>query len=75
MEELLENFENIAIKIAFEHGRVTRKMLLDRLPIGRYRAHEILEKLTKKGHLLKCGSGAAIHYKLRLHSGKPGFNI
>lgn len=67
MENLLERFDNIAIKIAFERGRVTRKMLMEIIPIGRSRAHDVLENLTKKGHLLKCGSGAAIHYKLRLH--------
>lgn len=68
MSDLLEKIEILAIKIAYKRGRVTRKMLMEIIPIGRSRAHDVLENLTKKGHLVKCGSGAAIHYKLRLIS-------
>lgn len=65
MNKVLRYKEDMAIHLAFKHGRVTRRMLMEAIPIHRSRAHGTLQGLVIKGFLVKEGVGRNTFYTLR----------
>ena len=56
--------EEIAISLAFTHGRVTRKMLMEATPIHRSAAHAVLKKLVDRKFFLVNGVGVNTYYTI-----------
>jgi predicted HTH transcriptional regulator len=65
MNKVLRYKEDVAIHLAFKHGRVTRRMLMEAISIHRSRAHGTLQGLVMKGFLVKEGVGRNTFYTLR----------
>lgn len=65
MNKVLRYKEDMAIHLAYKYGRVTRRMLMEAIPIHRSRAHATLQGLVIKGFLVKEGIGRNTFYTLR----------
>ena len=65
MNKVLRYIVDMAIHLAFKHGIVTRRMLMDAISIHRSRAHGTLQGLVMKGFLVKEGVGRNTFYTLR----------
>ena len=65
MNKVLRYKEDVAIHLAYTHGRVTRRMLMDTISIHRSAAHGTLQGLVMKGFLIKEGTGRNTFYTLR----------
>lgn len=65
MSKLTRAREDVAISLAHQQGRVTRKMLMDKLNISRGRAYEVLDRLVERGFFIRHSRGQNTFYSLR----------
>ena len=65
MNKVLRYKEDVAIHLAYKHGRVTRRMLMETIGVHRSSAHATLKGLVMKGFLIKEGAGHNTFYTLR----------
>jgi hypothetical protein len=56
--------EEAAISLAFTHGRVTRKMLIEAIPMHRSSAHSVLKRLVDRKFFLVNGVGVNTYYTI-----------
>lgn len=66
--ENLDEAEKVAVRIARDEGRVTKKGLMEQAGVGRTKATETLKRLADKGILAWVGKGTNNPYQYYLLS-------